>query len=89
MRGKSASLRHIPKDFCKSCNRLRVTSRGKLMLCLFGEGGYVCAPICKPMTSAKNSSRPSPRRAAFRQQKRIYSKESPAPRYTLPHSEDR
>ncbi len=25
------------KDFCKSCNRLRVTSRGALRLCLFGE----------------------------------------------------
>lgn len=32
------------KDFCKSCNRLRVTSRGKLMLCLFGEGGYDLRP---------------------------------------------
>ena len=25
--------------FCDSCNRLRVTSRGKLRLCLFGDGG--------------------------------------------------
>ncbi len=25
--------------FCDSCNRLRVTARGKLRLCLFGEGG--------------------------------------------------
>jgi len=32
------------KDFCKSCNRLRVTSRGKLMLCLFGEDGYDLRP---------------------------------------------
>jgi cyclic pyranopterin phosphate synthase len=32
------------KNFCKSCNRLRVTSRGKLMLCLFGEGGYDLRP---------------------------------------------
>jgi len=28
------------KDFCKSCNRLRVSARGALHLCLFGEGGY-------------------------------------------------
>lgn len=28
------------KDFCKSCNRLRVSAKGKLHLCLFGEGGY-------------------------------------------------
>jgi cyclic pyranopterin phosphate synthase len=26
------------KDFCGSCNRLRVTSRGRLRLCLFSEG---------------------------------------------------
>lgn len=32
------------KDFCRSCNRLRVTSRGRLMLCLFGEGGYDLRP---------------------------------------------
>jgi cyclic pyranopterin phosphate synthase len=25
--------------FCDSCNRLRITARGKLRLCLFGEGG--------------------------------------------------
>lgn len=28
------------KDFCKSCNRLRVSAFGKLHLCLFGEQGY-------------------------------------------------
>lgn len=28
------------KDFCKTCNRLRVSARGALHLCLFGEGGY-------------------------------------------------
>jgi cyclic pyranopterin phosphate synthase len=27
-------------DFCTTCNRLRVSSRGDLRLCLFGEGGY-------------------------------------------------
>lgn len=27
------------KDFCASCNRLRVSSLGKLHLCLFGDGG--------------------------------------------------
>merc|ERR1711879_922157 len=27
-------------DFCSSCNRLRVSSQGKLHLCLFGEEGY-------------------------------------------------
>ena len=28
------------KDFCGSCNRLRVTSRGKLRLCLFSEADH-------------------------------------------------
>lgn len=28
------------KDFCASCNRLRVTSRGRLRLCLFSEGEH-------------------------------------------------
>lgn len=28
------------KDFCKSCNRLRVSAKGNLHLCLFGEGGH-------------------------------------------------
>jgi Molybdenum cofactor biosynthesis enzyme len=27
------------KDFCKSCNRLRITARGDLRLCLFGSTG--------------------------------------------------
>lgn len=28
------------KDFCTTCNRLRVSAKGNLHLCLFGEGGY-------------------------------------------------
>ena len=28
------------KDFCATCNRLRITARGSLMPCLFGAGGY-------------------------------------------------
>ena len=28
------------KDFCSSCNRLRISSLGKLHLCLFGEQGH-------------------------------------------------
>ena len=27
------------KDFCKSCNRLRITAKGDLRLCLFGNTG--------------------------------------------------
>lgn len=42
--GKIGIIAPYSKDFCKTCNRLRVTSRGKLMLCLFGEGGYDLRP---------------------------------------------
>lgn len=28
------------KDFCQTCNRLRISAKGALHLCLFGEGGY-------------------------------------------------
>lgn len=28
------------RDFCASCNRLRMSARGKFHLCLFGEGGH-------------------------------------------------
>ncbi|MDG5750624.1 GTP 3',8-cyclase MoaA [Qipengyuania sp. XHP0211] len=31
--------------FCDSCNRLRFSSRGKLHLCLFGEGGLDLRPL--------------------------------------------
>ncbi|MFA5593371.1 MAG: GTP 3',8-cyclase MoaA [Micavibrio sp.] len=33
------------KDFCKTCNRLRVSAKGNLHLCLFGEGGYALRPL--------------------------------------------
>ncbi len=31
--------------FCDTCNRLRVTSRGELHLCLFGENGHDLRPL--------------------------------------------
>ena len=33
------------KDFCSTCNRLRVTSRGRLRLCLFAEGEHSLRPL--------------------------------------------
>ena len=33
------------KNFCTSCNRLRVSARGELFLCLFGEVGYNLRPL--------------------------------------------
>ena len=37
--GKFGIIAPYSKDFCKSCNRLRITSRGDLRLCLFGNTG--------------------------------------------------
>ncbi|OYW00720.1 MAG: hypothetical protein B7X11_04370, partial [Acidobacteria bacterium 37-65-4] len=33
------------KDFCATCNRLRVTSRGRLRMCLFAEGEHSLRPL--------------------------------------------
>ena len=37
--GKIGLIMPYSKDFCKSCNRLRVSATGKLHLCLFAEQG--------------------------------------------------
>ncbi|MBI5245730.1 MAG: GTP 3',8-cyclase MoaA [Elusimicrobia bacterium] len=39
-RGAVGVIAPYAKDFCASCNRLRVTSRGRLRLCLFSEGDH-------------------------------------------------
>ena len=39
-RGRMGLIAPYAKDFCANCNRLRVTSRGALRLCLFGEGNH-------------------------------------------------
>jgi cyclic pyranopterin phosphate synthase len=38
-RGSIGLIAPYAKDFCGTCNRLRVSSRGALHLCLFGKGG--------------------------------------------------
>ena len=37
--GQIGIIAPYAKDFCASCNRLRVSARGKLHLCLFGDHG--------------------------------------------------
>ena len=37
-RGRVGFIAPYQKDFCSSCNRLRVSAQGGLRLCLFGEG---------------------------------------------------
>ena len=37
--GEIGLIMPYEKNFCQSCNRLRVSATGKLHLCLFGEEG--------------------------------------------------
>lgn len=39
-RGTVGLIAPYAKDFCASCNRLRVTARGDVRLCLFGDQSY-------------------------------------------------
>lgn len=43
--GRIGLIAPYAKDFCKSCNRLRISARGALHLCLFGAGGYDLRPL--------------------------------------------
>src|SRR6056300_289383 len=38
-KGQFGVIAPYSKDFCKSCNRLRITAKGDLRLCLFGNTG--------------------------------------------------
>ena len=44
-RGTIGLIAPYSRDFCKTCNRLRVSAKGNLHLCLFGEGGYSLRPL--------------------------------------------
>lgn len=44
-RGDIGLIMPYSKDFCSSCNRLRISALGKLHLCLFGEEGYDLRPL--------------------------------------------
>ncbi len=44
-RGRIGIIAPYSKDFCAGCNRLRVTARGDLRLCLFGDFGVPLRPL--------------------------------------------
>ncbi len=44
-RGRIGIIAPYSKDFCAGCNRLRVTARGDLRLCLFGDFGIALRPL--------------------------------------------
>ncbi|NVJ61653.1 MAG: GTP 3',8-cyclase MoaA [Gammaproteobacteria bacterium] len=43
--GKVGLIMPYSKDFCSTCNRLRVSATGQLYLCLFGEQGIPLRPL--------------------------------------------
>lgn len=43
--GRIGVIAPYSRDFCAGCNRLRVTARGDLRLCLFGESGIALRPL--------------------------------------------
>jgi cyclic pyranopterin phosphate synthase len=44
-RGRIGIIAPYSRDFCAGCNRLRVTARGDLRLCLFGNVGIPLRPL--------------------------------------------
>ncbi|WP_430460448.1 GTP 3',8-cyclase MoaA [Thalassolituus sp. LLYu03] len=43
--GRIGLIMPYSKDFCSTCNRLRISAQGKLHLCLFGEEGFDLRPL--------------------------------------------
>ena len=43
-RGRIGIIAPYSRDFCASCNRLRLSADGRLHLCLFGDGGIALRP---------------------------------------------
>lgn len=43
--GRIGVIAPYSRDFCTTCNRLRVTARGDLRLCLFGDAGTSLRPL--------------------------------------------
>ena len=56
-KGRIGIIAPYSKDFCASCNRLRLSSDGKLHLCLFGDGGMDIRPLLQSEDSAALTDR--------------------------------
>ncbi len=48
--GKIGIIAPYSKNFCDSCNRLRVTSKGDLRLCLFGDKSHSLRPLLQEIS---------------------------------------
>lgn len=56
-KGRIGIIAPYSKDFCTSCNRLRLSSDGKLHLCLFGDGGLDIRPLLQSEESVALTAR--------------------------------
>jgi len=55
--GRIGIIAPYARDFCASCNRLRLSSDGKLHLCLFGDGGLDLRPLLQDGAEAALGAR--------------------------------
>ena len=53
-RGSVGLIAPYSKDFCTTCNRLRVSAKGGLHLCLFGDGGHDLRPLLQNDADKEN-----------------------------------
>ena len=53
-KGKFGIIAPYSKDFCKTCNRLRITAKGELRLCLFGNTGTNLRPLLQSPDQKKS-----------------------------------
>lgn len=56
-KGRIGIIAPYSRDFCSSCNRLRLSSAGKLHLCLFGDGGIDLRPMLADGRSSELTAR--------------------------------
>jgi cyclic pyranopterin phosphate synthase len=52
--GRIGLIMPYSQDFCSTCNRLRISSTGKLHLCLFSDGGLDVRPWMQPEVSIES-----------------------------------
>jgi cyclic pyranopterin phosphate synthase len=58
--GEIGVISSVTQAFCRDCNRARLSTEGKLYLCLFAVRATTCARCC----AAAPATRTSPRRSA-------------------------
>ena len=57
--GEVGVISSVTQAFCHDCNRARLSTEGKLYLCLFAARATTCAPCCAAAPATKPLPRPS------------------------------